>query len=139
MIILKSILSNILLFAIFLWFWFSTGDIKLTRTIVFVGFAIDALFYIFSIRSLRKMIWRINIFSNLYLIAAVLFGWGMLLLAIYWYPLQVLLRTVPLNIEHWILMIGFGMFNVVLIETVKWFFILKHKMSVNFAKLNLGK
>ncbi len=129
MIILKSVLSNVLLFSIFVWFWFSTGDIKLTRTIVFVGFAIDALFYIFSIRSLRKMIWRINIFSNLYLIAAVLFGWGMLLLAIYWYPLQVLLRTVPLNIEHWILMISFGMFNLVLIEVVKWVFIMKRKKA----------
>lgn len=128
MIILKSILANVLLFIIFVYFWKTTNDIKLTRTIVFVGFGIDALFYIFSIRSLRKMIWRINPFSNMYLIAAVAFGWVMLLLAIYWSPLQALLRTVPLTANHWVLMIGFGLCNVVIIETVKAFFIYRRKL-----------
>ncbi len=125
MVLLKSILANIALFAIFLYFWSSTGDIKLVRTIIFVGFAIDALFYIFSIRSLRHMLWRINPFDNGYLVGAVALGWAMLLSAIYFPPLQLLLKTVPLAGFHWAVMIGFGLFNLVLIEIMKLIFINK--------------
>ena len=123
MIIAKSILANILLFAIFVWFWKTTGDIKLTRTIVFVGFAVDSLFYVFAIRSLRHGVFTTNPFSNKYLVLAVGFGWAMLLLAIYWHPLQILLRTVPLNYWQWGIMISFGIFNLALIEIIKWIFI----------------
>ncbi len=124
-IIMKSILANVLLFAIFVYFWKSTQNIALTRTIVFVGFAIDSLFYIFSIRSLRKHVWQMNPFDNTYLVGAVLFGWAMLLCAVYLPPLQYLLHTVPLQPWHWALMIGFGLSNMVIIESVKSFFFIK--------------
>jgi len=123
MIILKSTLANIALFTIFVYFYITTGNIELTRTIVFVGFGIDALFFIFAVRSLRHPVWQTNPFGNKYLIASVAFGWLMLLSAVYVPFLQTLLRTVPLNLNHWILMIGFGIFNLVLIEVVKWLFI----------------
>ncbi|MBT3817348.1 MAG: HAD-IC family P-type ATPase [Candidatus Magasanikbacteria bacterium] len=130
MIIGKSILANVLLFIIFVYMYKTTGDIALTRTIVFVGFAIDALFYIFSIRSLRHMIWQMNPFNNKYLLLAVSFGWVMLFTAIYWAPLQKLLRTVPLSLDHWIMMIGFGLFNIVLIESIKAVFLVSKKERV---------
>ncbi|PIT86035.1 MAG: hypothetical protein COU33_05420 [Candidatus Magasanikbacteria bacterium CG10_big_fil_rev_8_21_14_0_10_43_6] len=132
MIVLKSIISNIFLFIIFVYFYRTTGDITLTRTIVFVGFATDALFYIFSIRSLRRMIWQGNPLSNLYLVGAVGFGWMMLLLAVYWPPLQLLLHTVPLSSVHWVVMICFGIGNLVLTELIKGFFIARtlHKKDI---------
>jgi P-type Ca2+ transporter type 2C len=132
MIVIKTIVANVLLFSIFVYFYKTTGDIVLTRTIVFVGFAIDALFYIFSIRSLRHMIWQMNPFQNMYLVAAVVFGWIMLILAIYWSPLQLLLRTVPLSSFHWIIMVCFGVVNLVLIEIIKGIFIVRniHKKTI---------
>jgi len=123
MIIAKSVLANLALFLIFIYFYQTTGNIELTRTIVFVGFAIDSLFFIFAIRSLRRPIWRINFWGNKYLIGAVLIGWVMLVSAVYAPFLQILLKTVPLNLGHWVLMIGFGMFNLALIEVVKAIFI----------------
>ncbi|KKT03925.1 MAG: Calcium-translocating P-type ATPase, PMCA-type [Candidatus Magasanikbacteria bacterium GW2011_GWD2_43_18] len=126
-IIFKSILENILLFSIFVYMWKTTQDIHLTRTIVFVGFGIDALFYIFSIRSLRRYIWQIPLFDNMYLIAAVLLGWVMLVAAVYAPPLQYLLRTVPLEAWHWAMMIGFGLINVCIIEGIKRIFFLRKK------------
>ena len=131
MIILKSVLANIALFAIFVWFWKTTQDIALTRTIVFVGLGIDALFYVFSIRRLDKMIWQTSLFSNRYLIGAVAIGWGLLLSAVYVPILQTLLRTVPLEPWHWLLMIGFGIFNMFLMEIVKWIFLVRQK---NYGK-----
>jgi len=118
------------LFSIFVYFWKTTGDIKLTRTIVFVGFGIDSLFFIFSIRSLRHMIWQMNPFNNKYLVGAVLFGWVMLVGAVYLPPLQILLRTVPLTFNHWGIMVLFGLFNVVLIETVKAIFLVRGRHRV---------
>ena len=131
MIVLKSIFANIALFGIFLYFLRSTGDIQLVRTIVFVGFAIDALFYIFSIRSLRHMLWKINPFDNGYLIGAVCLGWVMLLSAIYFPPLQILLKTVPLSAYHWGVMITFGLFNLCLIEIIKAVYINKNRVPAN--------
>ena len=130
MIVAKSILESVLLFGIFVYFWTTTGDIALTRTLVFVGFGIDALFYIFSIRSLRHYVWQMSLFDNKYLIAAVLFGWAMLISAVYASPLQYLLRTVPLELWHWILMIGFGVATMAIIEIIKAIFIHKKPLNV---------
>jgi len=123
MILLKSILANFALFAIFVYFWKTTGDIALTRTLVFVGFGTDALLFIFSIRSMKKMVWQMNPFSNKYLVGAVILGWALLISAIYFPPFQYVLRTVPLQWGHWALMLGYGIFNMVLIESVKGLFI----------------
>jgi P-type Ca2+ transporter type 2C len=131
MIILKSIFANVVLFGLFVYFYQTTGDIALTRTIVFVGFAVDSLFYIFSIRSLRHMVWQSSPFSNVYLLLAVGFGWLMLISAIYVPQLQLLLRTVPLEPQHWIIMLAFGLFNLVLIEAIKFIFIIRqHKKQL---------
>ncbi|MFH0857425.1 MAG: HAD-IC family P-type ATPase [Candidatus Magasanikbacteria bacterium] len=124
MILLKSILANFALFSIFVYFWKTTGDIALTRTLVFVGFGTDALLFIFSIRSMKKFVWQINPFSNKYLVGAVILGWVLLISAIYFPPFQYVLRTVPLTWSHWVLMLGYGIFNMALIESVKGLFII---------------
>ena len=108
-----------------MYFLKSTGDLALTRTIVFVGLGVDALFAIFSIRSLRHMVWRIPILNNMYVVGAVALGWLLLLGAVYFPPLQTLLHTSPLQWQHWAILVGFGLFNVLLIETVKWIFLVK--------------
>jgi len=130
MIILKSIVANIILFALFVWFYKTTGDIDKTRTIVFVGFGIDALFYIFSIRSLRHMIWQYNPFNNKYLLLAVGFGWLMLIAAVHAPVLQFFLKTVPLTLGEWGIMLAFGLSNVILIEAVKWVFLVRNHKKV---------
>jgi len=127
MIAIISIVSNLVLFGLFLYFWKTTGDIALTRTIIFVGLGIDSLLYIYSVRSMRKMVWRTNPFSNNYLTLAVLFGWVALLAAVYLPPFQILLRTVSLSWEHWGIMIGFGFLNILLIELVKGIFLVKKR------------
>lgn len=127
MIIVKSILANIALFSIFLYYWRTTQDIALTRTIVFVGLAIDALFYIFSIRSLRRMIWQINIWNNPYVVFSVLFGWIMLLAAVYTPALQFILETRPLVLSHWGVLVVYGIANLFFFEAIKWVYTRVHK------------
>ena len=132
MIIAKSLLANIALFIIYVFTLKITNDVALARTMVFVGFAIDSLFYIFAIRSLRHFVWQSNPFENKKLLLAVGFGWFMLLLAIYTPALQLLLRTVALGWREWGIMISFGLFNLFLIEFIKWLFI--HRKELSFKK-----
>ena len=130
MIIAKSVLANVILFSLFVYFWKTTGDIKLTRTIVFVGLGIDALFFVFSIRSLRHYVWQMNPFDNKYLVLSVAAGWVMLITAVHASPLQYLLRTVDLSLGQWGIMVAFGIANMVIIETVKAIFIHKKPLAV---------
>ena len=127
MIMIISIVSNLVLFGLFLYFWKTTGDIALTRTIIFVGLGIDSLLYIYSVRTMRHMVWQMNPFNNKYLNLALLFGWLMLVGAIYLPPLQILLRTVPLTWEYWAVMLGFGLLNIFLIEIIKGIFLVRNK------------
>jgi len=129
MILIISVISNFVLLGMFLYFWKHTGDIALTRTIIFVGLGIDSLFYIYSVRSMRHMIWQTNLFSNNYLTGAVLFGWLMLIGAVYFPPLQFLLKTVNLTWQHWGVLLVFGLLNVFLIEVIKGLFLRNNKVN----------
>jgi len=51
----------------------------------------------------------------------------MLLGALYIGPLQTLLKTVPLNFIDWILILGLGILNMILIEATKYYFIVRHE------------
>ena len=51
----------------------------------------------------------------------------MLLGALYFGPLQTLLKTVPLNLFDWSLVLSLGILNIVLIEATKYYFIARHK------------
>lgn len=116
------IVSNVLLFSIFLYFWKTTGDLPRVQTLMFIGIAIGSLFYIYSIRSLRRHVWQMNPFDNRYLNTALVIAWLLLLAAVYFPPLQKLLSTVSIGAADWGVMIGFGLVNVVIIEGVKELF-----------------
>ena len=106
---------------------YSNYEIAHIRSIIFTALTIDSLFYVFSCKSLRKNIWQINLFSNKILIITWLFGVTMLLGALYLGPLQTLLKTVPLNLFDWGLVLGLGILNIILIEATKYYFIARHE------------
>ena len=125
-----SIVTSLMLFALFLWLLKNSLDEAYIRTMIFTGLGVGSLFYVFATKSLRQPIWKINMFSNKYLIAAVLIGFSFLVSAIYVPFLQTLLRTVPLvRWQDWLIVLGIGLFNLTLIEITKWFFIHKKAKS----------
>jgi len=107
------------------------------RTIIFTSFSISTLLYSFSCRSLRHLIFQKNIFSNKFLNASVMLGIAFQLLAIYEPHLQDALRTVPLNIYDWSIVIIFSAFSIIIIESTKFAFIEseKIKLSKNSIKM----
>lgn len=125
-----SIIPNIALLSLFVYCLKMGSPIELVRTVMFVGIGIGTLFYIFSIRSMRRMIWRINHLDNKFLLLAMAISWALLLGAVYLSPLQKLLRTVPLGLEHWSLLIALGFLNIILIEIVKKIFLVRRNHRV---------
>ena len=124
-IFIIGLITDFLLLGVFLLFFRAGYNIKYIRTIIFAALTIDSLFYVFSCKSLRKNLWHINIFSNKLLIIALMVGIIALVGAIYLPVLQGILKTVPLNLWDWSIIFGLGFIELALIETTKWYFIVK--------------
>ncbi len=122
-----SISSGVLSLAVF-WYVFNvTGDFARANTITFSILAIDSLIYVFSVRSLRHSIFQKNIFSNKYLIGTVVVSFAFQMFAIYHPFFQNILKTVPLNTADWSLMIFVFVVELVIIEIIKYLYIVKNK------------
>lgn len=126
-IFLISAITGGLSLWIFFMFWDNTGNLDLARTVTFTFLALSTLFYVFSIKSLDKSIFKINPFKNKYLNASVLLGIFMQLIAIYLPVFNNLLRTVPLGWKEWEIIFAFILLVIICIEIFKAIFMYYHK------------
>jgi len=117
-----SVISVIMLLALFYWAMQIYDDISYVRTLVFAGLGINTLFYVFALKSLRKSVFHMDFFSNKYLLAAVGIGLVMLALPLYVPFLQNVLRVQPLGVAEWGVISGIGVVSVLAIEVIKWTF-----------------
>ena len=120
-----GIFTSIILLSTFLYLHSVGYPADDLRTVLFAGLSFDAIFFTFSLKSLRKPLWRINIFSNKFLLVA--FGTNIMLLtsALTVPFLQNLLGTVTPNFTDILIMLALGIVNLIAIEAVKYYFIVK--------------
>jgi Ca2+-transporting ATPase len=93
--------------------------VDLARTAAFTGMIVFEKVSVFAFRSLRRPCWRIGWASNPLLLGALAITIGVQVAAVYWPPLQVLLRTVPLGLDHWATIAALALPLVVVPEIVK--------------------
>ena len=117
--------TDFVLLAVLFWLIRQDYEIHYLRTIIFAMLGVDSISYAFCCKSLRRNLWQINIFDNKILIFAWVFGLTALLAAIYLPVLNQLLGTVPLSFSAWLIIIGLGIIEIILIEAAKWYFISK--------------
>ena len=129
LIFLIGIFTDLVLLGLYIYLLKTHRDIQHIRTLIFTALAIDSLFYVFSVKSFRRSIFRINLFSNKWLIFAVLGGFITQLCAVYLPPLQKLFKTVPLTLNEWLIIIALGILNVIAIEITKEWFIKNKKIT----------
>lgn len=122
-IVIISSITGLMNLGRFYYVYSTTGDLDLARTIVFLSLGIDSLLYMFSVRSMRKMIWQKSIFSNPWLIGAFIMGVIFQIIPIYVPFLQPFINTVPLNFENWMLALLPSIVVIVSIEATKYFFL----------------
>jgi len=123
LIFIIGFITDLILLGLFFWLLGKSLPIAEIRTIMFAALTIDSIFYVFSCKNLHKNIWKINIFSNLFLVGSWVLGFVMLIIGIYVPVFQKLLRTIPLGFFDWILVIGMGVIELFLVEITKFFFI----------------
>lgn len=121
-------ITDFLLLGLYLWFLKTPYSLDHIRTVMFVALAFNSLLYVFSCKNLRQNIWQYNPFSNLYLDGSVILAMLLLVLVVYAPFLQNIFETESLMIFDWILLLGLGILDVILIEITKWYFIRREKI-----------
>lgn len=89
------------------------GQLELAQTVAFATLVFSQLIYVFDCRSIGTIFER-NPFSNLALCFAVLISVLLLVVVIYYPPLQPVFHTVPLQMHEWILVIVTSTLPVIL-------------------------
>ncbi|MDD2731645.1 MAG: HAD-IC family P-type ATPase [Candidatus Pacebacteria bacterium] len=126
LIFLIGLVTDIILLGLFfVLFNYSGYEIGHIRSVIFAALTIDSLFTVFSLKSLRKNIWQIDIFSNKLLVFSWIFGVLMILSALYIPVLNSFLKTQPLNFYDMVFVFSLGIIHLFLVEMTKWLFIVK--------------
>ncbi|MFH0928521.1 MAG: cation-transporting P-type ATPase [bacterium] len=99
--------------------------IETVRTFIFLGIGLDSFVTVFTLKSFRKNIWHIKLFSNPWLLGALAVGGALYFVAIFSTPIREFLSlgVIPLR-SAWLLLILCGTY-LVSFEFVKWFFLLR--------------
>jgi P-type Ca2+ transporter type 2C len=120
-------ISDIALFAIFYYYWKTSGNIELAQTIAFVGLGIASRFYIFSIRGLTEPIYTYNPFKNTLVNLSTVFGFLMIVVAIYVPFFNNILHTVPLGMKEWFVLGTYASLSIIAYEIGKRFFVVREQ------------
>jgi len=127
LIFIIGVFTDLVLFGLYFLLLRGLFHLHFIRTVIFAALAIDSLFYVFACRSLRKTIFQRNPFGNRALNIAVFISLLSLLAAIYLPFIQTFLKTHPLGLQEWLLILGLGIFEILMIEITKWLFIIRRK------------
>ena len=125
LILFYALVMDTLLFIIFYYFWKSTGNLEFARTVTFVALGMNTFFYIFAIRGFRLPVYKLNPFDNKYLLATLVLGMSLILIAVYIPFFNTLLHTVPLGFSEWGILISYAVLSIVVYEIGKRFTIAK--------------
>ena len=113
-------LLSFLPFGLYALFLASGASYSSAQTIAFTAISLQALAFVFSIRSVRRFLWEASVLNNRFLLWSLLGGTLATLLAVYWRPLQSLLSLAPLRLSDWVWLSIMILIELVLIEAYKF-------------------
>lgn len=114
-----AIVMDVIALAIFYFYWQTIGDVDLARSVMFVTIGMSTLVYIYAVRGLKQSVFKINPFSNRYLVYATLIGFVLLISSVYLPFLNNLLSTKPLALFDWIFPFGYSIASILVFELGK--------------------
>lgn len=89
------------------------------QTVAFGTLTLSELFRAFTARSERTALFKIGVFSNKWMLYAVLLSIGMLIAVLYVPFLQTVFGTVPLTLNDWVLILPFALVASIAAEATK--------------------
>ena len=130
-IIIVGMISGLILSLLY-WLLISVWNTPIieARTMIFVALTLGTIFIAFSMKDLRMPIYRIRLWTNKYLIGALVFGVAGLLAALYIPPLRELLRLAEVDlVEKLPLLFSVVLLNIAAVEVAKFFIFPRRKGS----------
>lgn len=122
-----GLITDVVLFAIYIWFLNQGMDIEHIRTIMFAALGIESLVYVFAIKSFRRSIFKINPFNNLWLIAGLGVGFALMMIALFVPFFQNILELTPLRLSDMLVLLIMGVVKLIAIELAKEFLIIRKR------------
>lgn len=123
LIFIVSIVAGISGLVLFIYYYFSTKDLRLASSIAFAAFGINSLVYVFSIRNIKEPFWVENPFQNKWLNVAVLVGFILQLMPFAVPFLRDSFKLAVLEISHWAVISLVTLLMFVVVESVKLIYI----------------
>ena len=123
LILIVSVITGLFNVALFAYLYHQTQNLDYARTMVFLSIGVDSLFFMFSIRSLRKLLHQTDLFGNPWLVLSLVVGIAAQALPIYTPMLQTYFQTVALSFQDWGLVLGMIMIELAIIEACKFIFL----------------
>jgi Ca2+-transporting ATPase len=122
---LVFIIGIVITSLVFILYVFMLGqglEIEFIRTFIFATVGIDSLFYVFSIKTFRRNIWKENFLNNRFLNIGVSIGILSMVAAVYVPFLQDILDTVAMPLWAWGVILLKSVLSILAIEVIKWKF-----------------
>ncbi|MFA6474857.1 MAG: HAD-IC family P-type ATPase [Patescibacteria group bacterium] len=123
LIVVVSLITGLFNVALFAYMYHLTNDLAYARTVIFLSMGIDSLLFMFSLRSLRHMIYQTNLLRNPWLIVSFCVGVIAQALPIYVPVLQVYFGTKALDYQAWGIVMALIVVELVIIEVSKYCFL----------------
>ena len=105
--------------ASFVWQLGAGAGLDYARTVSMTTMVLFQNFHIFNSRSFAKSFFQINPLSNRFLFVSIVAALGLHVLALYWGPMQSVLRTEPLRLETWLVMVPIAATVLLAVEVDK--------------------
>ncbi len=121
LIAIVSLAGGIIALLLFIYYYKSTGDVQLSRSIAFATLGINSIVYVFSIRTLTRPFWKENPFANKWLNAAVLVGMFLQILPFMSSRLRSFFGISQLEIYDWMTVFAASFVMFIIIEVIKMF------------------
>ena len=122
LIVIIGTLSSALLFGLYYFLLKFGYPVDTVRTFIFASFSIYTSFLVFSVKALKRSIFKYNPFDNKFLLGGAFIAVVLTATAVYVPYFQTLLDTVSLTFP-WILgVIGVGLLNILGVEFGKFIF-----------------
>lgn len=119
-IILSTIVATLIVLGLFIAEYYSTANLDKARTIGLTSLIFFELFLAFSCRSVKKNIFQLGLFTNKYLVLAVLGSMALHLILLYT-PIGGLFSLVPLGWVDWGRILAASLVGVAVLEVRKYF------------------
>ncbi|HLD88855.1 MAG TPA: cation-translocating P-type ATPase [Candidatus Nanoarchaeia archaeon] len=127
-----KILFSIILFGIimcigtlYIFSQYKEIDLIKAQTMAFTTLVMFQLFAVISSRSLYPSLKKLNPFTNLWLIGAVLLSVAIQIAVLYWAPLQTIFSTTALTGAEWLQILGVSSLGFIMMELSKFLLVKK--------------